>query len=307
MQADLRFFIIALAVTSATGCCIPVESLNAQPHPVKRPTELVVLPEGRLLRVQLADGRVLFARMASAGEPLHLAFADGAVAEVPRDAVLRIRTVRGSMRNGRFWAEDSHHPGLLTGSLAAALVRSAPAEAGHGRAPPVASLAPETTLLTSTASGRYHTLIAGVAGAEPRRDSPTYFVGAGTRLLALRRFELDLGATLSAAAGDALRVGAAPTLSARWRRGEDTEVQLGLGVALRDTPEAIARADVTRRLSRHWAVAVDAARIGSEPVQVAAGVRLLADPLWIDAGVRFGNAGSPESTLGPALQLSYRC
>jgi hypothetical protein len=264
-------------------------------RPPTDPLELRVVPGGRLLRVELADGAVLYARMVRPGSPYTLALADGGVTEVPSELVRSVREVSGWIQGSRFWPEPGHEPGLLVGEVTRHLLPSP----GEDAFPLPAGAHP---LRSGTVAATHaHRLLPGrwvLASAVLTPPDVPDAVMVGTRAELLRTRTLDLGAELRLTAGTGRQLGALALVEVRAQATPRTRVSAVAGAP------SLVGAGVRHRVSRRWGGSIEALALPGQGYAAAGAVRYLAGPWAVDAGISRSSAGG-AGTWAPVLGVVH--
>ncbi len=277
----------ALSVLLAAGLPGP---LGGQAGGSPEPLPMIVVEEGRLLKIELEGGQVLMARLASPGPTWRIGLADGGVAEVPESAIRSVVPVRGTVRDARFWPGGLEAPGLLGPATVFrhAFLRPPGAEAGGGAMSPGArprSVPPRPGLAVGTAVGLGPGRSAGVSAAlDPDGRNRTVLLEGSARLLEAGPWTLEAsGRAGFSLPGEVLDAAALGTL--RSDVGADTQLHFSVGFP------AIVEAGVVHRPFRRWAAVAEAAFAPGGAVGVATGVRYIGDVLSVEVGI--------ASTHGP--------
>ncbi len=277
----------------------------AQAAVLPDPLPVQVLPEGRVLRVELACGDVLWARMVHRAGPdgeLRLALVEGGVRSVPAGTVVRSSELPGTVREARFWAGDPTPPALLTATRAGHLAGRAPE--GPGLAPgfsrPFPGTIPDAAVLATVAVSERLSLSAG--GVAHRGG--TERAGIATGRYDLGRFgPVDLATeVLVALVPEGGRGGATGGVEAAWSRGPRT-VHLGVGTG------GWVRGGASWRPVRRWSLGADAFRAPGGETSGSLGARYLGGTLRVEGGLvahaTRGETRNPRILVRPAVHFRH--
>lgn len=184
---------------------------RAQAQVEVRPAEA-----GEIQEVRLTDGSTLVGRVIASGDPIRFELASGGVVELARAQIRELRTVRGKLHDGAFWARDPSANRLFFGPTARTIGE------GHGYLAVFEAFFPSVSVgLTDEVTMGGGTILRAIDGA----DRPFWLVPK-VKLLEARHTALSVGAL----AITNLDHGWAGILYGVLTRGDpDNAVTLGLG------------------------------------------------------------------------------
>jgi hypothetical protein len=287
-------------------CSLVPAPSAAQISVLPDPLPVRVLPEGRVLRVDLACGDVLWARIvhtAASEGALHLALVEGGVRSVSAETVVRARELSGTIREARFWAEDRTPQGLLTPTRVERLL-ARPLEGGPIPPAPSSALSlgrtPDATVLASVEMTGRLSLSAGAVA---------FGAGEGTAGVATGRYALGgvgpvhaTAEVLVAAAPNGGQGGASAAVEASWVTGSRS-VHLAM-----ETGGSV-RVGASWRPARRWSAGVEVLRGSAGDPAASLGARYMGGSVRMEGGfvAQPHHPGSADGRilLRPVLQFRH--
>ena len=280
----------------AQGTARVPAQLTASPDPLP----VVVVPEGRLLRVETEGGHTWLARVVNPGPTWRLGLAQGGVAEVPAEAIRRVVPVRGTVRGERFWPGGLESSGLLGPALREPRQPPEPGRSGlHPR--------PRVTLGTSVDLGPGRSVEAS-AVLDPGLPGGSVHLDGEARVLEVDAWSVLASTRVGASEGEAGPW--AMTLGhLRWAPDEATQLHLSVGMP------SVVEAGLVHRPLRRWAALAQGSVVPGGTVGAATGIRYVGDAFSVEVGIAATSVreslpaphpGAPGYRVVPVVRVLHR-